>query len=152
MAIKGYGKIDTSEISKLEKQVRCEFPEDYKTFLSEYNGGQSDGAKVCFEAEDIETGIVLEDLLGINLEEPGLCIAHWFEQTKKELLEGMIVIGHAGEAGLLLLVNQDDLKGVYFWDAAQEYEISTEEECIHKVADSFGQFWEGLYPEREGSF
>lgn len=150
MLIKGYGKVDGSEISQLEQQVHCKFPEDYQAFLREYNGGQPEEARVCFAAEDIEAGIVLEDLLGVNPGEPSLCIAHWYEQSKKELLEGMMIIGHAGEAGLLLLVNQEDLKGIYFWDVALEYEISTEEECIHKVADSFSEFWEGLQLEQEG--
>jgi hypothetical protein len=62
-----------------------------------------------------------------------------------DLPDEMIVIGHAMGSGMILLVNQNDWKGIYFWDNALDYKNSTEDECLYKIAGTFSEFLNGLY-------
>lgn len=146
--IKSFGQLEESEIVELEKKINCKLPNDYKEFLKNNNGGTTDGEIVCFNAENIEEGIALDLLYGTNLSE-SLCIEQWYEEYSTDLPEEMIIIGHAMETGLILLANQINWKGIYFWDNALDYENSTENKCIYRIADTFNDFLNGLYLHEE---
>ncbi len=142
--IKSFGKLEENEIIELEKKIKHRLPEDYREFLRNNNGGTTDCELICFDTENIKEGIALDVLYGINLSK-SLCIEQWCEEYSTDLLEDMIIIGHAVETGIILLVNRDDWKGIYFWDNALDYENSTEDKCMYKIADTFSEFLNGLY-------
>lgn len=143
--IQKFGKADEANIKEIEQKLKITLPQDYRAFLAGYNGGSCEDI-IVFKVEGIEETIALDLLYGIGLKD-GLNILDWCEEYADDLLEDMIIIGHTMETGLLLLIHQEDWKGIYFWDHCIDYEESTEEECIYKIADSFDDFIKGLSGE-----
>lgn len=137
--LQSFGMVSEKEIKKLEKRLKITLPDDYRDFLTQHNGGCPADGLLVFPVEGIEEQPALDMLFGIGRGDD-LSIKDWCDEFKCDLLDDMIIIGHAIETGMLLLVNQEDWKGIYFWDDALDYEQSTEEECIYKVADSFEEF------------
>lgn len=144
--LKKFGTVDNKKLSELEKKVNMKLPEDYKKYLEETNGGTTDGEIICFHVEGLNEEIALDILYGIDLKF-GLNILDWCNEYNQDLLESMIIIGHAMETGIILLINQNDWKGIYLWDNCLDYDESTEEECIYKISDSFDEFINGLKDE-----
>ena len=138
--IKSFGKLEDKDIKSFEKKMKIKLPDDYKEFLKNNNGGSTNGDIICFKAEDIEETIALDVLFGIKLDDEDLCIEEWCNEYEDELLEEMIIIGHAIESGIILLINQEDWKGIYFWDSALDYEQSTEDDCIYKISTHLDSF------------
>ena len=52
--------------------------------------------------------------------------------------------GNSINAGLILLIWQDDWKGVFLWDHCLELEQSTEEDCLYRISDNFDLFFNSL--------
>ena len=67
-------------------------------------------------------------------------IYSWHNEYSEELPENTIIIGNTINAGLILLIWQDDWKGVFLWDHCLELEQSTEEDCLYRISDSFELF------------
>ena len=145
MLLTGYGKLSNQELDAFRSKYHLDLPEDYQKFLLENNGGTAEGSIILFDAKGIKEKLVMGDLFGVNHPISGLSIETWQEMLGYELLENMVIIGGTAFTGLLLLVNQEDWKGVYFWDDCVEYETSTEEACMYFVADTFTEFLDSLY-------
>ena len=106
--IKSFGKLEDKDIKSFEKKMKIKLPDDYKEFLKNNNCGSTNGDIICFKAEDIEETIALDVLFGIKLDDEDICIEEWCNEYEDELLEEMIIIGHAIESGIILLINQED--------------------------------------------
>lgn len=48
------------------------------------------------------------------------------------------------DAGLILLIWQDDWQGVFLWAHCLQLEQLTEEDCLYRIADNFKSFFEML--------
>ncbi|HJA39947.1 MAG TPA: SMI1/KNR4 family protein [Firmicutes bacterium] len=141
--IRGFGKTSILDIKEIEEDLKIALPKDYTEFLLENNGGVIDNDIVCFKVKGIDEPIALDVLYGINLKS-GLNIKEWYNEFEEDLLEEMIIIGHALGSGLILLINQEDWKGIYFWDNTLDFESSSEEDCLYKISDSFSEFIDQL--------
>jgi len=133
----------SKDIKMFEKNVKMKLPDDYKNFMLHNNGGVFVDEMHTFWVEELQETICIDVLFGFNLEF-GLNLADWYEEYFDDLLDDMIIIGNTVNAGLLLLVWQDDWKGIYLWDNCLEFEQSTEEECIYKISDRFDTFMDSM--------
>ncbi|WP_205004665.1 SMI1/KNR4 family protein [Scopulibacillus daqui] len=89
--------------------------------------------------KDANEEMVLGVLFGLDLED-NYDLGDWNEEYQEDMIENTIIIGADYGSGLLVLINQEEEKGIYYWDNALELESSSEEENTYKLSDSFGQF------------
>ncbi|MEJ9231824.1 SMI1/KNR4 family protein [Peribacillus butanolivorans] len=142
--ITGYGKGSQEAVNNFEKYVGFEIPADYKQFLLEYNGGTTTVQNCKFYVDALDTLVCLNVLYGLDLEEKELDLQKWHEENKKDLHKNCIIIGNDTYAGKILLIYNEEEKGVYFWDQGWYSDPSSQDENIYKVAESFKSFIEGL--------
>lgn len=143
--LSSFGSLDNKDLEVFQRSNNLGLPDDYKEYLLENNGGSVNDKIVCFNAENIAEPIALGSLFGVGNAKKSLSLETWLNEYGDELLENMLIIGHATGSGLVLLVNQEDWKGVYFWDNCLDYENSTEDECMYFIAKTFKDFLNGLF-------
>jgi hypothetical protein len=147
--LSSFGRLDNEALEAFQRKNNLDLPSDYKEYLLENNGGSANDKLICFNAEKITEPVALGVLFGLSNVKNSLSLETWMNEYRDELLENMLIIGHATGSGLILLVNQEDWKGVYFWDNCLDYENSTEDECMYFVAKSFKEFINGLFLYKE---
>lgn len=143
MNINGFGKASPEMIKEFEQHIGFSLPEDYKQFLSEYNGGTAKVRYSTFVVKDIDQIIPLDVLFGLGVIEE-LDLQYWNDEYRDDLLPNSIIIGHDPGSGMIVLINDPEIQGVYYWDHSFYFEESNEEENTYKIADSFRSFIEGL--------
>lgn len=143
MNIKGYGNIKKEEIMEFECEIGFTLPDDYKEFLQNFNGGIPEIKYSTFKLDDLEENIGLQVLYGLNLNE-NLDLREWFLEYEDDMLDGCIIIGHGIGFGFVVLINNTENSGVYFWDHSFELDNSSEEENVYKISDTFKEFIENL--------
>lgn len=117
-------------------------PDDYKQFLTNTNGGQFVNQIYTLWVDELQEDIGIDVLFGFhNLR--SLCLMDWYQEYVEDLPENTIIIGNSINAGLILLIWQDDWKGIFLWDHCLEREQSTEE-CLYQIADRFDSFYASL--------
>lgn len=145
MKIKGFGRITQNEIEAFERENGFIFPEDYRSFLEENNGGEPQEYINHIALEGTDEKIMLNVLFGIGDKiEKDLNISTWLKEFKGELPKTVIIIGVPEGGGVLLLSNSEKRKGIFFWDNTFELEESNEWNCMYKVADTFTEFVEKI--------
>ncbi|CAH0258316.1 hypothetical protein SRABI96_03356 [Peribacillus sp. Bi96] len=142
--ITGYGKATQEALNDFQGFVGFEIPADYKQFLLKYNGGSPAVQNSKFYVDALDTLVCLNVLYGLDLEEKELDLQKWHEEYNERLHKNCIIIGNDTCAGKILLINNEEEKGVYFWDQGWYSDPSNQEENIYKVAASFKSFIEGL--------
>ncbi|MFJ7755056.1 SMI1/KNR4 family protein [Peribacillus muralis] len=142
--ITGYGKATQEAVKGFQEFVGFEIPEDYKQFLLQYNGGTTEVQNSKFYVDTLDTLVCLNILYGLDLQDKGLDLRKWHEEKKEDLHKNCIIIGNDTCAGKILLINNEEEKGVYFWDQGWYSDPSSQDENIYKVAESFQSFIEGL--------
>jgi len=130
MDIKGFGYTTKEKIKNFEENIGFILPEDYK---KKYSG---------FFLKDLNEFIILDVLCGFEIEE--LDLYEWNDEYKEDLLEKSIIIGHDPGNGFLILINDSDKQGVYYWDHSYYFDQSNEENNLYKIADSFQEFLKKL--------
>lgn len=138
------GKLSEQELNAFQEKYHLDLPEDYKRYLRENNGGSTENVTVLFRAKRIKEWLSMGELFGVNHPVRGLSIETWQDEYDDELVENMVIIGALTFPGLLLLVNREDMKGVYLWDHTLEFETSTRKKCVYTVADTFDDFLNSL--------
>lgn len=145
MKIKGFGTISKKEIEIFERETGFIFPDDYRIFLEENNGGEPQEQENYISLEGTEEKIMLNVLFGIGDElKKDFNIVTWLKEFKKELPKTVIVIGVPEGGGVLLLSISEKKKGIFFWDNTFELENSDEWNCMYKIADTFTEFIEKI--------
>ena len=140
---KEFGGANKNLIDKYEKLIKMKLPKDYKDFLLKTNGGIFEETIPLFMIDQVCEEIGVEVLFGLQNAE-GLDLESWFSEYQDELVEYVAVIGDTWGVGLILLICQDDIKGIFLWDHCLELEQSTEEDCLYKIADDFETFFKML--------
>lgn len=142
MNINAFGNVSDKMISEFEHHIGFTLPEDYREFLLKYNGGTSQKRYSTFFVKELNQEISLDVLFGLNVDK--LDLQKWNDEFVDDMLENTIIIGDDPGGGLIVLINGLDMKGVYYWDDSFNFEQSSEERNIYKVADSFHEFIEVL--------
>ena len=143
MDINGYGIALEKNIKDFEQHIGFSLPDDYKEFLRKYNGGTPKIRYSTFTVADLDEEIPLHVLYGLCVDKK-LDLHTWHSEYEDDLGEYSIIIGHDHGSGIIVLVNEADVKEVYYWDHTFNFEQSSEEENTYKIADSFQDFIDGL--------
>ncbi|UZQ51671.1 SMI1/KNR4 family protein [Clostridium kluyveri] len=143
MNINSFGGASLEAIKNFEKSIGFSLPEDYKQFLIEYNG-EARVRYSTFKVEELNENIPLDVLYGLGVEKKQLDLQKVNDEYIDDMLPNCIIIGDDLGAGMIVLINDDDYEGVYYWDHSFHFAQSSEEENIYKVADSFKAFIDGL--------
>ena len=141
MNIKGYGKATQDMIDSFEKHIGFLLPDDYKQFLFEYNGGLA--RYNYFWVDDLDEELPLHVLYGLGLDK-NLDLKTWNDEYVDDLCSNSIIIGHDPGSGLIVLINDNEDGGIYYWDHTFNFEQSNEDENTYKIADTFQDFINGL--------
>lgn len=141
MNIKSYGTVDEITINKFEVEIGFSLPEDYKNFLVNYNGGSFKESN--FFVAELNEEIPLHVLYGLGVDK-GLDLNTWYDEYEEDLIKGSIIIGHDFGSGIIVLINDLETKGVYYWDHSFHFPKSNEEENTYKIANSFKEFIDEL--------
>ena len=144
MNIKSFGIAKPEIIAYFERQIGFPLPEDYRRFLCEYNGGTARVRYSTFLVEALNENIPLDVLYGLGVAEKELDLQEWYEEYRDDLAPGSIIICHDPGGGMIVLINDNEIKGVYYWDHSFYFEQSNEAENTYKIADSFEAFLDGL--------
>lgn len=144
MNINSFGGASIEAIKNFEESMGVSLPNDYKQFLSKYNGGTSKVRYSTFKVEELNENIPLDVLYGLDVEKKQLELHNVNNEYIDDMLPNCIIIGDDPGAGLIVLINDANTEGVYYWDHSFHFEQSSEEENIYKVADSFQAFVENL--------
>lgn len=140
---KKFGGNIKEKIEQYEKSLKTKFPEDYKKFIINTNGGQFVDEIHTFWVEEIKQDIGIDVLFGFE-QVRSLNLINWYEEYCEELPENTIIIGNSINAGLLLLIWQDDWQGIFLWDHCLELEQSTEEDCLYRIENQFDKFYSSV--------
>lgn len=140
---KKFNGANNSIINQFENYVKMKLPKDYREFLLNTNGGHFDEEIHTFWVEELQQNIGIDVLFGLN-QVRSLCLNDWYDEYSEDLLENTIIIGDSINSGLILLIWQDDWKGIFLWDHCLELEQSTEEDCLYRIADQFDLFFDSL--------
>ncbi|UHQ19269.1 SMI1/KNR4 family protein [Lysobacter sp. KIS68-7] len=139
MEIEGFGSATRELVDGFEQRIGFSLPDDYKEFLHLHNGGSAKRGYPTFILEALGEEVPLDVLYGLGVDE-ALDLRGWFDEYEKELMPGSIIIGSGACGGMVTLVDNADLKGVYFWDHAFAFPPSDEEGNTYYVAESFQAF------------
>lgn len=140
MNINSFGGASLEAIKNFEKSIGFLLPDDYKQFLIKYNGGTSRVRYSTFKVEELNENIPLDVLYGIDVEKKQLDLQKVNDEYIDDMLQNCIIIGDDPGAGMIVLINDDDSEGVYYWDHSFHFAQSSEEKNIYKIADSFKDF------------
>lgn len=152
MKILGFGKANIEDIERYEKNTGFVFPEDYKQFLLENNGGypeckenyivipgvKSEKIKLCWFGGVTEGGEVRvsKNLFYITPEQFGALIDH------SEFIPFARPYGYYG----LLLGVSEERTGVFLYDYQVRLKESSKKKVLHKICDTFTEFLELIRP------
>lgn len=139
MNLNAFGKATEESIEELEGFLGFLLPEDYKNFLSEYNGGTSKVRYSKFFVKELNQEIPLDVLYGIGVKRTfDLSVCH--EEFEEDILPNSLIIGDDPGSGLIVLITDVENYGVYYWDHSFYFSQSNEEVNTYKIADSFKDF------------
>ena len=139
MNLNAFGKATEESIEELEEFLGFLLPEDYKEFLSKYNGGTSKVRYSKFFVKELNHEIPLDVLYGIGVTRT-FDLSEGYEEFEEDMLPNSLIIGDDPGSGLIVLITDSENYGVYYWDHSFYFPQSSEEENTYKIADSFKDF------------
>lgn len=142
MKMNGFGKATQEMVNAFEQHIGFSLPEDYRKFLLEYNGGTPLVKYAAFTIEELNEDIPLDVLLGLGIN--NLDLQKRNDDYMDDLLPHCVIIGDDPGSGMIVLIDDPEMKGVYYWDHSFNFEQSNEDDNIYKIADSFQEFVDGL--------
>lgn len=143
--IKPFGKVKKEDITKIEKMFDVILPNDYKEFLSNYNGGTVLNNEFNeIHLSDINSDINIDVLYGIHTGNTNFDIEYWTSEYAEDLLEKTIIIGDSLQHGFIVLICDGTNDGIYYYDDSYYFDISNDESNVYLIADTFDEFWKSL--------
>ncbi len=146
---------DPGAIEALERELRTELPEQYRTFLAQYNGGypEPDGfsfynryPKNHFESNTNVSKAILDRFLGLYDGEYDN-LKKYLEVYKGRIPANMIPVAHDPGGNLICLaLTGDDAGKIFYWKHDEEVEENETPDYrnIYFVAQSFDEFLSSL--------
>lgn len=139
------------ELNIQEKKLGFIFPEDYKDFLLNYNGGKPEKNACIFPNGDAGYGTLVDCLFGFCDDEYISVVENYFDY-KNRIPSNTFPIGEDPGGNLLLIsIRGDDYGSIYFWDHNLEAGMGEEPDYSNMtfVAHSFDEFINNLKDESE---
>ncbi len=145
--INKFGNASKLEIEGLEKKFNVSLPDEYKEFLANYNGGIVDKKKENkIYIESIDEYINIDVLYGINTESKTSDISTWMNKLGDDLMEHAIIIGDDLLQGIIVMITEGDLQGIYYWDDSYNFDESTDDENTYLIFNNFKELLEKIEP------
>lgn len=141
-----YGPATESDVRKFESLIEARLPEDYRAFLLEHNGGETD-PNIFFISEE-QGSDILDRLLAL-IKEPEHSSLYWsYDCYLGRMPSNIIPIGDdPGGNNVCISVSGADYGSIYFWDHDGEPEEDEQPyyENLYLMAASFSEFLNNLY-------
>ncbi|MEY8747004.1 SMI1/KNR4 family protein [Paenibacillus tundrae] len=138
--------ITLEEINEFQQKLNLRFPEQYKNFLLESNGG--DPSPSMFKISDEQGEGVLNIFYGIgdmysNLEE-------YIDIYEGRLPSGFIPIGNDPSGNVICLgLSEKYYSNIFFWDHEQESDNPDDMSNMSFLANDLNEFLNSLYDDKE---
>jgi hypothetical protein len=136
-----FGKLRAIELSDFEKTNNIELPEDYKSFLSEHNGGEP------YPNKNVEPPTVVTYILGMHNGEYYASLYKHINVFKNRLPLSTFPIATDPFGNLFIMsLHPDNYGQVYFWDheGEPEFQDGNYTDNCSFVAYSFSEFLDNL--------
>ncbi|WP_193777990.1 SMI1/KNR4 family protein [Psychrobacter sp. FDAARGOS_221] len=143
--ITGFGQLTGSEIEAFEKKYSIKLPQEYRAFLSKYNGGTVDPDTFVFHDETDASSI--NYFLGIGLKEYYYNLSYTLDMFRDRVPDNLFPIAKDPGGNLILVgLSGNELGKIYFWDHEFEADGSKPDMSnVHYLSSSFDTFLNGLH-------
>ena len=135
---------EKTDVFTLESKLNFPLPDDYKEFLSKYDGVRFYNCE--FYVKDIEQKVLMDVLYGINGERR-YDIHRKNERLFDRIPKKSLVIGEDPGGTPILLVNGEENNGIYFFDSNYFFKQSSDEQNTYIIATTFTDFMNMLNVE-----
>ena len=144
-----------TQIRDLEQEFSVHFPDDYRDFLSSYNGfvvKQPDFCELDCDAVDDEA-IAFYALFGVSISNKNNEVRHQNKQYIDDIgfVKNAFIIGSDPGGNYFVLVCEGGVEGVYYWDRThlhaedekQLFDIHEKNESgnLYKIHNEFKDFF-----------
>ncbi|MBA2937051.1 SMI1/KNR4 family protein [Paenibacillus sp. CGMCC 1.16610] len=135
------------KIKYVERRYEVNFPEDYREFLLQFNGGKPSKRRFASKDGKIISSLML--LFPLMEKEGKSVVEHYLMFTKSGRLPVNIVpIGEDPLRNLICIsVGSSDTGSVYYWNL-NENEIGPSYKYLYLLSESFSEFIKGLLPSK----
>ena len=144
-----FGKLTSEKLFEFEQKHQLKLPDDYRSFLLEYNGGRPNPEIIDFIQYGRNQSDIVNYLCGIHSGEYWASLEWHMETLDDRISEGFVPFGYDPGGNVYLLGVIDEFLGkVYFWDHENEpmaYDKKPGFENISIIADSFSEFLNKLH-------
>jgi hypothetical protein len=135
--------VDENKLSEVETAYKFRFPEQYKAFLLQSNGGKINPRNFSFGDEDYE-GSRIDRFLAVYDGDHDNFETYFkiYKLDEQRIPENLVPIAHDDGGNLICIsVEGEDSGAVYFWD--HEYELE-DEENVFLIKPDFNEFLASL--------
>ncbi len=148
-------RVTADDVRRYERELGHEFPEDYRQFLVDVNGGQPSLERSVFHLRKDRS--ILNNLLSLNDPDEGNDLAtaqRLSECSRNDLPKEALTIGYdAGGSRILLILAGPHRGEVWFLDLGNPRTTGSnprgewfDRRDAHKLANSFAEFMSSLKP------
>jgi hypothetical protein len=140
-----YEDTDDGELNMMIMHTMLPFPQDYRDFLLQYNGGIPAPAGFTTRDGSVSSTVAWFFPVADTEDDP-----HLYEEimaiTKAGLVPPFLVPVAATADGnrIMLAVGGTELGTVYYWARQEETGGAPSFDHMHAIAGSFGEFWNSL--------
>lgn len=135
-------------IKDFADMIGVSFPDDYKNFLCQYNGGTPRQSVFNFKNNDIDNGSDIDGFLGINHPIEVMSMEYILNTFANRIPNELFPIASDSYGNLICLYIKEKYYGkIYFWDHENEAPDGQNPwwNNIYLIADSFTDFINKLY-------
>lgn len=109
--------------------------------MSNYNGGTvSNNEFNKIHLDDVNGNINIDVLYDIHAGNSNSNIEYWTNEYVEDLLEKTIIIGDSLQHGFIALICVGSNDGIYYYDDPYHFDISSKENNVYLIADTFDKF------------
>jgi SMI1-KNR4 cell-wall len=128
--------VTNAMLEETQRALTMTFPDDYKRFLLQFNGGRP--IPNFLPIPDLDTKVAIDSFFGIarpylDLKEWNLELRYSLDMPEKFLAIAFDVTGNK----LIMDTEAPKESSVYYWDSARQFELSSDDKNAFLVADSF---------------
>lgn len=140
------GATDES-IRQLEAEVGFRLPDDYRRFLTDFNGGEPEPSGFTFETTEGPSEAAVRYFLTLDSKSKHYTIREFLKRYEDRFPNGLMPIACDSFGNLVLIdLGAKAIGTVYFWDHEKESMDEPSWENISVVASSFTAFEQALRP------